>query len=1142
MNNQEKDLVEVVGTSAVRDGQSADAAQQLIPNFKDHDSEWRYRRLVAEIPYAIILHCEGVIVFVNPAAVRMLRASCEDDLIGRTMLSLIHPDSRPFVAERIQQTLHEHQTTDLREECFLRLDGTAFYADVTGSYVTWNQRPAAQVICRDVTIRKKALQAIRENEARFRELAEGVNAIFWLAKVDETILYISPVYEEIFQQSCDALYQDPNAFLERVHPLDRERIAKSIPRTSADLYDHSYRIIQNDGSMRWIQTRSYPIRDETGEVYRVAGISEDITERKHISTLLEGRNKVLELLTKSASVDEILSFLVRFLRDAFPDMHCGVLFIDDSLRRIRLMEAGFPEAYSQFLQQTNFQGFRGWNRVVKKGERLIIEDLLAETTPQSAWQKTIQDAGFQSCWLEPIKESSGASLGAFVIHYKHRKVPTSLEIETVQVTAQQAAIAINKRRTEQTLLESEARFRTITEHTNDVHLILDKRGYCQYISPAVEKVLGFPPVYFLGEKTEKFVHPDDWERVVLMIGEAVSEPGVTKEFSNWRAYHKDGRELWVDGRCTALLDVVGVEGIVLNCRDITARRQAEIELRKLSQAVEQSPSSVLICDADGAIQYINPSFSALSGFTAEEVEGKDVRRLDSGYTPRHVYEDMWETLKRGESWRGELHNRRSDGAIFLGFARITPIKEREHVTHYVWVIEDLSIRKEYEEKLARQAHFDPLTELPNRVLFFDRLSQVVSRARRDGDKVALLVVNLDHFKDVNNTLGHQFGDQLLCAVARRLRESVHESHTVARMTGDGFAVALDEVDIPDVEVVINEILHVFSQPFEIDGHEVFSTVSVGAAIFPSDGDDARTLHRHAEAAMFRAKQKGRCTACFFAFEMNQKAQERIQLESRLHRAIERDELMLVYQPIIEAEQTHIVGVEALVRWENRELGLMVPDRFIPLAENNGLIVPIGAWVLQQACQQAMEWSARLPLRIAVNVSAQQFKSPSFYGEIVKALDESGLAPDRLEIEVTERVLMDDAPQIHHTFLRLRELGVRLSIDDFGTGYSSLSYLKRFPFDVLKIDRSFVRDIPKDKDNALLVESLISFAHRIGLEVLAEGVETQEQLDFLKRSWCQLIQGYYLGRPMGVEKFEAWLDTHLQSASSRGTAIELKTEM
>ncbi|UZE97720.1 bifunctional diguanylate cyclase/phosphodiesterase [Alkalimarinus alittae] len=567
--------------------------------------------------------------------------------------------------------------------------------------------------------------------------------------------------------------------------------------------------------------------------------------------------------------------------------------------------------------------------------------------------------------------------------------------------------------------------------------------------------------------------------------------------------------------------------------DLQKQYESENEIRKLSLALEQSPSSVLICDRSWKIEYINTKFSQLTGFELNDVISQHPRDINGDVSTQHA--QLWDNIQlqveRVGVWQGEIHNTRKGGERFWEQSIITPIKDNEgRPNHYLILGEDISIRKRYEQQLLRQANYDILTGLPNRMLALDRLKLALAQARRDDHKVGLMFLDLDNFKHINDTMGHDNGDSLLIEASRRISSCLRGTSTVARLGGDEFLVILPSLDDDAAaEQVAERILQTFTPPFILTNQEVFISTSIGIAIYPTDSDTSSTLLQHADAAMYQAKDKGKSSFQRFSPEMNQDSHERLQIETRLRRALELEELELYYQPIVQASTGKIIGAEALIRWNNPTLGIISPDKFIPLAEETGLIVPIGDWVLNTACKDIKHWqqTTGMNLTIAVNVSPRQFRDGGFIETVNQVLSETQLDPQFLELEITERLILDKSIETSGIFKHLDEKGIKLSIDDFGTGYSALGYLKSYPFDTLKIDKSFVQDVIESSEDAALVTAIITMAHSLGLKVIAEGVEEAPQLGFLNQHNCDYAQGYFFSRPVPAEDFNNWLTKNIQ---------------
>lgn len=679
------------------------------------------------------------------------------------------------------------------------------------------------------------------------------------------------------------------------------------------------------------------------------------------------------------------------------------------------------------------------------------------------------------------------------------------------------------------LRTSEERLRLLLESSAEGILGLDRQGLCSFCNPAAVRLLGYDrPADLVGRPVQEVFHHTDgdgnpcFDATCPILRTCREGPGFQRDDLVFRA--RTGSPIQVEVKSRPLISDGQRMGAVISFSDIGARRQTEDTLRKLSRAVEQSPASVVITDTDGRIEYVNPKFVELTGYSAEEAIGRNPNILKSGYTSDDQYRQLWKTIGSGHEWRGELLNCRKDGALFWEFASISPIRgPAGDITHYLAVKEDITVRKQYEEQLVRQANYDQLTGLPNRLLAFDRLQTALARSRRDGDLLSLLFIDIDNFKHVNDTLGHAAGDCLLQESAARIKTCLREEDTVARFGGDEFMIILSSLKAPvHAEVVANKVLEKFLRPFDLDGCEVFSTASIGVTIAPLDGSDAHVLMRNADSAMYQAKAEGRNTYRFFTEHLNRRARRRMIVDSQLRRALERQEFHVVYQPLIEVASGGLIGAEALLRWHNAELGEVPPEQFIPLAEETGQIIALGEWVLETVCRQLRQWhdsGLDLP-SVAINVSSRQFRGAGLVESLERLLPAYRLSARHLELEITESLLVDDMPHCGDTLNLLAEMGFRLSVDDFGTGYSSLGYLRRFPLHSLKIDRSFIRDVTTNSEAAALAEAIIAMAQRLHLKVTGEGVETAEQLAFLSRNGCNFAQGFHIGRPLVAEAFAA----------------------
>ncbi len=793
------------------------------------------------------------------------------------------------------------------------------------------------------------------------------------------------------------------------------------------------------------------------------------------------------------------------------------------------------------------------------------------------------------------------------------------------------------------------RLAAIVQQSDDAIISTDLDGIVTSWNRGAERIYGYSAAEALGRHIS-FCYPPEEHTKVHAFLQRVANGESIKRFDAQRLT-KNGTTIDVSLSISAIKDrtgkTVGGSGIA---RDVTARRRTEKQLQLQSAALEAAANGIVITDRQGTIVWANHSFTRMTGYSKQEIIGKNPRLLKSGEQPESYYAELWSTISSGKVWKGEIVNRRKDGTTYTEEMTITPVTRNGNAAdiHFVaikqeiterkqieqalrqaeekyraifedavvgifqitpegrplsvnralaemhgydspehllgevsnvarqlfvdlsrfdelrhvldkngvvrgaevevyrsdrtkkWVlvnlravrdangntvlnegtVEDITDRKVAEEQVQFLAYYDALTGLPNRTLLQDRLSKAIASARRRKDKVALLFLDLDEFKTINDSLGHSVGDLVLKEVAERLKRWAREQDTVARVGGDEFLIVLTAVkEVADAAVAAERLMNTIAAEFVVQGHSLGISCSVGISIFAEHGRDGETLIKNADAAMYCAKDSGRNNFRFFTKDMNAQVVERLTLENGLRLALDKKELFLVYQPQIEIATGRIIGLEALLRWQHPVLGLVPPDKFIRIAENSGLIMPIGEWVLRTACSQARKWQEEglLAVSVAVNVSAVQFRQTGFCELIRRVLHETGLAPQYLELELTEGLLLSNADVMFSVLQELKALGLKLAIDDFGTGYSSLSYLKQFPVGRLKIDRSFIRDIAVNPDDAAITTAIISMAKSLNLKVIAEGVEDEEQMSFLRAHQCDEIQGYYFSKPLAVDK-------------------------
>ena len=688
-----------------------------------------------------------------------------------------------------------------------------------------------------------------------------------------------------------------------------------------------------------------------------------------------------------------------------------------------------------------------------------------------------------------------------------------------------------RERAEEALQASRTLLQALVESAGAVIYVFDGEGRLLLCNQAFEDKIGLPRERMLGMRRATFMPAEDAgrqeadDRQVMALRERASFEETSRCPEGLRHYLTVKCPVFAEGQ------ILGVVGIAT---DITERKRDEEQLKLAAAILASTSEGVIITDMHGVIVAVNRAFSDITGYSEAEALGQKPSLLRSERQPPEFYQGMWTALVGSGSWQGEIWNRRKSGEAYPQWLSISSIRgDRQQLTHFVGVFSDITSLKHSQERLEHLAHFDALTDLPNRVLFQDRLAHAIDRARRYRHGIAVMLLDLDGFKNVNDSLGHPVGDRLLVQVAQRLGQCVRIEDTVARLGGDEFAVILVNMgNTADAIEVIRKILASIEQPFDLEGIGAMISTSIGVAVYPADGTTPTELVRNADAAMYGAKEAGRNTYCFYQPGMTQRAQERLHLEAALKRAIERCEFEVWFQPQISLASGRMTGAEALLRWRDPERGLVPPAEFIPLAERTGLILPIGELVLAEVATWARRWlDAGLEFgRLAINVATPQLERSDFAAVMRRTLDAFAVPAQVLEIEITESFIMSNAAKAREALAAIQALGVTTAVDDFGTGYSSLAYLKELPIDSLKIDRAFVRDLPHSSHDAVINRAIIAMAHSLGFKVIAEGIEDDAQQAWLAAEGCDEGQGYRIARPMPAAEFGEWL----QDAGARSS--------
>lgn len=760
-----------------------------------------------------------------------------------------------------------------------------------------------------------------------------------------------------------------------------------------------------------------------------------------------------------------------------------------------------------------------------------IKPLLTETELAARFDRALNDAHGVGC-LETLHQRNDGST-----------FPVELTLHGFISEGRKMLVAVardisQRKHAEAELKESEERFRATFQQAavGIAHIAPDGRWL--RVNDKLCAIVDHPREELLRQDFQSITLDEDLASELVLMREAMDGDSDSYRLEK-RFLRRDGTQVWTGVTVSLARTPSGQpKYFIAVIEDISARKQTEESLRLAQRALEATGNGIVITDCrqpDNPIVYVNPAFERITGYSAAEALGRNCRFLHGEDHNQAGTRNLGEAVANTREAKVVLRNYRKDGRLFWNELLIAPVRAEDgSVTHFVGVQNDISEQKQAEEKLLHMATHDALTGLPNRTLLQDRLAQAIGYADRLRHLVAILFIDIDRFKNINDSLGHIVGDTLITTLAQRLRGAVRAVDTVARVGGDEFVVVLTDIQREaDVNQVISSLLTAIGEPVAVDGHALTVTASIGIGLYPHDGQDVTSLLKNADTAMYRAKDAGRNSYRFYTQEMNADAVARLRLENDLRKAIQGEELLLYYQPQVDAESGRIVAAEALLRWRHPGNGMVSPAEFIPLAEESGLIVPIGEWVLRQVCAQMRAWheAGQPEIRVAVNLSPRQFRQPNLVEMIVAAVRDYELPASCLELEITEGSLMHNPEEAARLLTELAGHGFELSVDDFGTGYSSLAYLKRFPLHALKIDRSFVIDIETNRDSAAIAAGVIALAHSLDLKVVAEGVEQAGQASYLRAQRCDLIQGYLYGRPMPAEEFTSQLEKQACPTSS-----------
>ena len=1072
-----------------------------------------------------------------------LLAAPPDALIGRLLTDVLPAAA----AATCLAALREAQATghSAGQQFELSLPGGNFWFElsVARKPTGVGREPRFVVLARDISERKRA-------EARLRMATEATRLVFWeLDLLSDQLRYDTSMLQVLGLDHGE----DPGStgeLMELVHPDHRAALTESFRAAMASaepVFSFEHQIVTHSGECVWLQTRGRVAqRDAAGRGVLAVGTAMNITDRKRAEAALLRRSEQLAQL--SAASQEINSELD--IPVILRQLVAAALKVTGAAGGAAARIAGEQMVFAEYnrsgqLLPVDYRFSPGYGvpgRVMQTRSFHLSND--AEHDP---WviPEIRQAIGFDCLLDMPIISRHGELLGCIEIHNKPGGFGDG-DVRLLQGLAASAAVALEnsallaeRRQAARALRESEALKASVLASAACGIVATDRQGLITVFNPGAEAIFGYVAEEVVGKVTPMLWHDADEIAAVAAVNRDLGLPAATgfdalvararssgeADEREMTGVRKDGCRIAIRLAVTVMRDAQGaLAGYLGTIVDITAQKQAAAQLHLAAKVFEQGGEGIAITDAACNIVMINQAFTRITGYSEVEVLGRNPSLLASGRHNEAFYQSMWESIESLGHWQGEIWNRRKDGSVYPEWLLISRVDGDGAPTHYIGTFIDITQHKEAEASIQRLAHFDALTGLPNRSLLEERVRHDLARAHRGREALALMFLDLDRFKNVNDSLGHRVGDALLIQVAERLRRAVRDEDTVSRLGGDEFIVVLPSTDADGAAHVAAKLLEVMAPAYRIEQHELTCSLSAGIAMYPADGESFEALSMSADTAMYRAKQSGRNAYCFFTAEMQERSARNLQIENDLRRALENGELRLHYQPQFALTDRRLVGAEALLRWQHPQLGMVSPVEFIPIAEECGLILPIGEWVLRAAVSQLRVWQQEglPPMTVAVNLSAVQFRQANLTDVVSRILDAEGLSAQFLELELTESVAMDNPLAAIATMDKLRALGVRMSIDDFGTGYSSMSYLKRFRVHKLKIDRSFVADLAADPEDEAIVTATISLARDLGLQTIAEGVESEAQLAFLRAKGCDEAQGYLFSQPLAPAQFAAFV--------------------
>jgi len=973
---------------------------------------------------------------------------------------------------------------------------------------------------------KSLLDTSAQRESLHQQIINTASVAIFLVDLQGRITQANQPMADMF--GCTPAALEGAEYVSLVHPAEREEgrqkmlalLASEIPSVDLDrLYWRA------DHSRFWGRLTGRRFVDAHGHNRGLVGVIANISERKEVQNYEKFRSRILEMLAASAPLPGILEAIVLGVEQVRPESLCSIQLLDNERKHLcKGVAPSLPDFYNEALAGLGIGPDVGsCGTAAFSGERVVVENIA--THPYWApFKELAARAGVGACWSQPIQSSSGKVLGTFAIYHRTAYTPQAGDIAIIEQSASLASIAIEKSTSAQKLRDSEGRYRTMVEWSPDPVLV-HRLGEILYVNAAAIKMFGASNAQdLIGQRTQQLIHPDFLEvqtaRMKAINDKVAITPMVESKF-----LRLDGGAIDVEVQGTAIV-YDGEPAIHVSIRDITARKLAESRLQLAASVFTHAQEGIFITTLDGTIIDVNAAFSRITGFAQDEVLGRNPHLFSSGRHDRHFYKALFTELAERGQWHGEIWNRRKNGDVYAQMLTISTVHDAQgQIQHYAALFSDITAMKEHQRQLEHIAHFDALTSLPNRVLLADRLQQGMAQAQRRGQPLAVAFLDLDGFKAVNDKHGHDAGDQLLIALAARMKQALRDGDTLARMGGDEFVAVL--VDLPDMaagEPLLARLLIAAAEPVQVGPFVLQVSASLGVTFYPQAQEvDADQLLRQADQAMYQAKLAGKNRYHVFDAAHDNSVRGHHESLEHIRQALVDQEFVLYYQPKVNMRTGAVIGAEALIRWQHPQRGLLPPAAFLPVIEDHPLAIDIGEWVIDTALTQMARWaSAGLDMEVSVNIGARQLQQVNFVERLQGILARHPhTPPGGLSLEVLETSALEDVSGVSQVIEACGRMGVRFALDDFGTGYSSLTYLKRLPVALLKVDQSFVRDMLDDPDDLAILEGVIGLASAFRRDVIAEGVETIAHGTMLLQLGCDLAQGYGIARPMPAQQLALW---------------------